>query len=468
MSPPLRATEARVREHARANCSPLYDIGRLGTSVAVALGLMGCKDLTGTQALPAGIANPSSYNTAAGALGQRTAVLNTMITEWPQFVVNTGALTDEFQTNQPTDGISTQSDPDQRVLAEGTATLTLAHPTDADYVALHHVRGLARQAIGQLATYDSAASPALRGEMYALAGYAEVGLADLFCSGVPLGTLDFQNDFTHAPSSTTAGVYQASVTQFDSALTLSTDSSRILNLARVGKGRALLDLGQYAQAAQAVANVPTEFQYQVAGRWVDSGQVASDVLGYLHESDSEGGTGLPYISSGDPRSAAQSYYAAQGGDRLSPAKIVGLLNGAGFAPMTVADGIEARLIEAEAALQGGNATTWLAILNQLRATANVPGYGNPQPALLMPLAMPSSDTARVSVMFQERAEWLFATGHRQGDLRRLIRQYHRTAEQVYPIGTYPGGGSYGGAVNAPIPSAEYANPLYHGCLDRDA
>ena len=430
--------------------------------------ISGCKDLTGDQALPAGTANPSSYNTVAGALAQRNAVLNTFNIEWYSFVTNTGALSDEFQTTVDRSGNTAdgQTDPDQRALPAGSQTLIIPHRTDGDYSALHRVRGLARQAIGQLATYDSAAPPALRGELYALAGYAEIALADLFCSGVPLSTLNFQQDYTSAPSSTTAQVYQAAVAQFDSALALSADSSRILNLARVGKGRALLDLGQYAQAAQAVADVPTMFQYRLLTEWT-----SYDSRSALQESDREGMTGLPFVSSGDSRSAAQEYTGSAGGTLLVPTKIISQLTSAGFVPVTVADGIEARLIEAEAALQGVPAGhgSWLDQLNALRAS-DLDGTNG-----LAPLADPgatlsgqAATDARVDLLFQERAEWLFATGHRQGDLRRLIRQYHRSPTRVYPVGSYPVGGVYGGDITAPIPSAEYANPLFHGCIDRNA
>jgi hypothetical protein len=70
-------------------------------------------------------------------------------------------------------------------------------------------------------------------------------------------------------------------------------------------------------------------------------------------------------------------------------------------------------------------------------------------------------------MFRERAFWLFLTGHRQGDLRRLIRQYGRNAVQVYPTGAYPGGATYGNDVTAPIPAAErLSNTLFTGCASR--
>jgi hypothetical protein len=75
-------------------------------------------------------------------------------------------------------------------------------------------------------------------------------------------------------------------------------------------------------------------------------------------------------------------------------------------------------------------------------------------------------------MFRERAFWLYGTGHRMGDMRRLIRQYHRTIQQTFPQGLMSA--SQGtplfytsNAVFVP-PSEELANnPNYHGCLNRD-
>jgi hypothetical protein len=123
----------------------------------------------------------------------------------------------------------------------------------------------------------------------------------------------------------------------------------------------------------------------------------------------------------------------------------------------VADGIEARLIEAEAQLQaddfGGMTTT----LNDLRDLQG-----------LDPLAEPGTLDQAVDLLFSERAFWTFATGHRLGDMRRLIRQYGRSADQVFPVGDYIKGGAYGDDVNLPIPVEEQNNPNAAGCLDRNA
>ena len=62
--------------------------------------------------------------------------------------------------------------------------------------------------------------------------------------------------------------------------------------------------------------------------------------------------------------------------------------------------------------------------------------------------------------FSERAFWMFSTGHRLGDLRRLVRQYERNADSVLPWGDYHRGGTYGSDVNLPIPIAEAFNPNF--------
>jgi hypothetical protein len=136
-----------------------------------------------------------------------------------------------------------------------------------------------------------------------------------------------------------------------------------------------------------------------------------------------------------------------------------------YTQFPIANGIEARLIEAEAALHAGDVDTWLGMLNHLRETAHVPG----QPDALPDTTDPGTEAARLALMFRERAYWLFVSGHRQGDLRRLVRVYQYPQEQIYPIGSYtaPGAGTYGSDINAPVPSGEFTNPLYTGCLDRD-
>ena len=428
----------------------------------------------------------------------RTAAIYQLEQALPRYIIDAGVITDELESSQMgaslgillSGSVPPGGSLDERILPE--LTRGSGTSADNDYTALQAVRGSIAQALGGLATYDTAVADTItvkimRSELYALDGYTEILLADLFCSGVPLSTFNFGKDFTYHASSTKEQVYQAAIAQEDSALALAGSSNPVRYLALVLKGRGLLDLGgasNVAQAAQVVAAVPDGFQYQLAAQWGNVGAYGIDQIHANGDSlsDWEGLNGLPYLSSSDPRTTPVILNGT-----LFPAKYqAGIVSVTAFAPFTVADAVEARLIQAEAALRANASDlTWLTILNALRTngvftTASDPtnpavpdttwNAGSAGVAGLKAFRDPGTDTARVSLLFQERAYWLYLTGHRQGDLRRLIRQYHRSQEQVYPMGPYtaPGEGQYGNDVTVPIPVAERVNPLFHGCLNRDA
>jgi starch-binding outer membrane protein, SusD/RagB family len=155
------------------------------------------------------------------------------------------------------------------------------------------------------------------------------------------------------------------------------------------------------------------------------------------------------VSADDPRTSAdfagESDFDA-GTDLYPPNKYASYT-----APEVIADGVEARLIEAEAALAsnyaGANGT--LAILNALRAGAG-----------LTPLAPAATAAAQQNQLFRERAFWMYGTAHRLGDLRRLVRQYGRAATSVFPTGDYFKGGEYGDDVSMPVPQEEENNPNF--------
>ncbi|MBX6330990.1 MAG: hypothetical protein IRY91_03985 [Gemmatimonadaceae bacterium] len=482
---------------------------RLAAAALLAVAtLAGCSPerLAGNDALPPDVPDPATTHTPAGALAMyRGAIvqLRSAFGGRPEsFVPITGLLTDEVRSNDVNQS-STVTDPmliDSRFLPEDPGIggdSTTPEPIRQLYGYLQKTRGQAREARGALRAYAPDSSSALTGHLDAVEGYADVFLADLFCSGVPLSTLDFDGDFTYAAGSSTEEVYERAIALFDSALALSSDSMRIMNLARVGKGRALLALGRYGDAAQAVADVPDDFQYALRyDNSTPSGTVdvtgnrtfayqdfGSGVFGVnLTMTDAEGGNGLPFISSRDPRSAwVNDGVNHNGVTRIAPAKYS--LDGSGS--IVLADGIEARLIEAEAQLNGAAAGDWLATLNALRTDGTFDTQRDPVDttktdtlwhagkggvAGLAPLTDPGTPEGRVDILFQERGYWLFLTGHRQGDLRRLIRQYGRQAERVYPTGAYPGAfNAYGSDVTAPIPGAERVNnPLFTGCRSRGA
>ncbi|NUQ20373.1 MAG: hypothetical protein HOQ09_05365, partial [Gemmatimonadaceae bacterium] len=227
-------------------------------------------------------------------------------------------------------------------------------------------------------------------------------------------------------------------------------------LAQVGRGRALLDLGRFADAAASVAAVPTSFAYTTSHSAAaqPNGVYAIIVNSrYITVADREGMNGLDFRSAADPR--VPTALVGKGVDGVTD--VYTFTRYASLAsPIVLASGVEARLIEAEASLRAGDSTAALATLNALRA--GTPGLG--------PLAMQPTADARVGQLFRERAFWLFATGHRQGDLRRLVRQYGRPVDSVFPTGPYKSGQSYGAEVTFAPDVSQLVNPNYHGCASR--
>ena len=109
----------------------------------------------------------------------------------------------------------------------------------------------------------------------------------------------------------------------------------------------------------------------------------------------------------------------------------------------------------------------MTILNALRTAPQTLGMFKPA---AMAALRDAGDTgrARSNLYFREKAFWQFGRGQRLGDLRRLIRQYGKTQDQVFPVGNFHKGGVYGTDVNLPVTDNEVTNPNFHGCFDRNA
>jgi hypothetical protein len=334
---------------------------------------------------------------------------------------------------------------------------------ETPYTRWMEVRRAATLALPELLSHGSEATKReYVGEMFAVRGYATLGLAEGFCPGFPLHeVVAFKPVFGTALS--TDQVFDRALADFDSALTFARDSTRIVNLARIGRARSLLGIGRYADAAQAGALVPSKFSSSAEYSLTLRGQ--ANPLGYAWQTYSvsvgnrEGGSGLDFAAASDPRLTLQLLFSEFGASYYTADKYADP-----SAPIVIASGIEARLIEAEAALKAGD-PTWLSILNDLRATQISPA--------MAALNDPGSDPARVDLVFRERAFWLFGTGHRLGDMRRLIRRYARPVESVFPTGIYylggftqlPPAGEYGPATSIPFPSEieKQYNPAIAGC-----
>jgi hypothetical protein len=336
-----------------------------------------------------------------------------------------------------------------------------------------------------------------RAEAQALAAFMYVMFAESYCNGVPTSRVLPDGSFAYGPPQSGTQLLTAAVAKFDSAITVATlagpDGAEALNLARIGKGRALLDLGNFAAAATAVAAVPSTFSYDIQHSETTGRQNnAFFAFNYLESrftiADDEGINGLPFVTLDDPR--APVFRAADelgdnyefGFDGSTPLFFTSKYRDY-KSPTPLAIGAEARLIEAEAALRVGDVGTFLTKLNQARAAAPTypadPGVTSPARAKPAPLTagqVPATLAGQVDLLFRERALALFLTGHRVGDLRRLTYQYGRAPESIWPTGPYQDdnpdkqGTNYGPDVNLPIPQEESNNPQFVGgqCLNRSA
>jgi len=442
--------------------------------------------LVDTQS-PSTVVDPAVAQTASGAASMRNSALSTVRIVFAGnlagVVALSGTVTDELQ-DPGYQGCSG----DDRMLAASSCN----HGSPG-YDLISRARVFtrqARQALQQWAPNSSSTPRAWQGELYAIEGYTVLWFAELYCSGIPLSQSSLDGTQLPARGSSTAELFAAAIALFDSAASVGADSARFVYLAHVGKGRAFLGLGKFAEADSAVADVPLSFVYTlppVVGYDITSTDIPA---GNLRVQDHEGGNGL--VWSTDPRVAVVTVDSLTG-TMLWPAKY-NINAGAGTPDPTtptsgvafrLADGLEAQLIHAEAALARGDAA-WLAVLNTLRATcvgtaACAPRLGLAS-GVLPPLTDPGTPDARIDTLMKERAMWLYLTGHREGDLRRMARVYGRDKNTLWPTGVmsepayppmFPGVGKENGqlygndVVYTPDPNEQIFNSQYGGCYDHN-
>jgi hypothetical protein len=153
------------------------------------------------------------------------------------------------------------------------------------------------------------------------------------------------------------------VSTADAALALAGADAQVKSLAAVTKARAQLDLGQHAAAAATVAAVPTSFVYYVKhGTATERQKSITFTYGYNSHaflvSNKEGINGLDFATAKDPRLPVDGSGAPSDFDFVTPMYFFAKYNSQDHA-VVVSSGVEARLIEAEAALNASNPALWL-------------------------------------------------------------------------------------------------------------
>lgn len=432
--------------------------------------LLACNPSSSLDITDPDVLNVTDYNSVAGANPVRLGVLQDFTVAFSGtqdgVVVMSGNMADEIYS---TDTFDDRLFPNFRRTNEQLAAV------EGAYRNLHRARAGASRVIPILREF--APTPAANiGELYAIRGFSENFFAELYCSGVP-----FSGENVPGESLTTTQMLQTAVASFDSALTLAGTDIRVRPLVQIGRARALLNLNRPADAAAAVAGIATNYRYQVfhsqaSGRQENGIWNALSVTAPRYSMYVQPEARVQFLRDPvDPRAPWRT--TTRSGFNSAHRNLPDQLKYGRAGAVTLADGIEARLIELEARLRANTQADRQAVydgLNGLRsqyASLGLPAIaGVPTSIPALTAAVPATQDAAVDLLFEERAMWLWLTGHRLGDLRRLVRQYSRPAESVFPTGVLrpPFAGSYGTDVNFMIPAAERNNPKFNGCIDRNA
>lgn len=417
------------------------------------------------------IINPIDVESAAGAEAVRIGALarfNEATSGGESLFLLGGLFADEYRSG---DTFIDRQQVDQRAMNVRNTFLTGANRD------LHRARLSAEQAVELLQEFRPDAPAWQLAEMYLIQAYTVNLAAEHYCNGLVLSTVDDGVE-TYGQPITVQAAFERALGHVEDGIAIiigtSADALRVQYALQVMHGRILLNLDRPAEAAAAVAGVPDDFAYEMFhSQTTDSNQMWNwnNLVRRYTVSDQEGGNGMPFVTAADPRVPT-----CRGGDTVCRENGVTNANvedvsGPLYAqliwptresPVAILDGIVARMIEAEAQLRANDFDGALATMNAARAT--VPG--------LDPLGDPGTDAARVDLLFRERAFWFFSRGFRVGDMRRLVRQYGRAANAVFPTGDWHKGGQYGEDVTIPLPFEEANNPNIRDesnlCLDRTA
>ena len=420
------------------------------------------------------IINPEDLQTPAGATALRNGAYARLVqitggssAQSESFWLMGGLMADEWRSG---DTFLERNETDARSVRVQNSILETTQRL------AHRARVTALQARISSQANDPTAAAWQIAEMLLIQAYAEIMLAEHVCNGIPLSYVLNGTAFDSDPL-TNAQVFTIAAAHADSALALlgtGTDANTVRTRGRANaiKARALLDLGQFTQAAAAATLVPAGMTWNVDfsdNTWYNQLWSLNNSAGrYTLPATAEGPLGMDWVGTQDPRvpncrGGTTACNAAGATDPIVFDNASGLPRWAQliyptrYSSVPITNYTESRLIIAEALMRAGNAT-FVDTLNALRAT--VTG--------LLPLVDPVTQTAREDLLFRERGFWLFGRGYRLGDMRRLIRQYSRPVNSVFPSGTYIKGGTFGTDVNFPVVQAEQNNPKFSGCLDRNA
>jgi hypothetical protein len=269
------------------------------------------------------------------------------------------------------------------------------------------------------------------------AGYSLVLLGEGMCSAaIDVG-----------PELTPAQVLAEAESRFTRAIDAATASGddETLTLARLGRARARLDVGNKTEAGADASQVPAGF---VVNATYSNAKPSRQNVVYNFLAQLLAATvdvpfrDVTFEGVADPRVSVVDAGIA-GADEVTeiflPTKYSGF-----DSPIPVGRWEEAQLILAEADLAAGDAGSAVDIINTLHANAGLPAYGGGTPEEVM------------AQLIDERRRELFLEGQRLGDIIRYGLPLFPAPGTPFPTGGSVSG-SYGTQVCFPLPTVERSN-----------
>jgi starch-binding outer membrane protein, SusD/RagB family len=420
-------------------------IGTAGLALTLALGA--CDEITTLKQENPGQLSGSTLFVPANAQLLVNGVIADFECAFARYVVGSGLLVDELITAIASgDNYQYERRTIQPNSAYGTGGCGGTNQQPSIYTTLSTARGVADTTLRHLEEWTDAevnpvATTPLRtrliGQTATYAGFSLVLLGEGMCTAaINLG-----------PEIQPPELFNEAKLRFDKAITAATaaNDAATVNLALVGRARALQNLGQLAAAATDAARVPATF---IANMTTDAVNTRRQNFVFVHSQQNRHSTVDP------------SFRNVLLGTTPDPRVLVTNRNVPGTAPGTViwtadkypalttgiaiAKYAEAQLIIAEARVAANDIPGAVTAINAARNTR--PG---------MPAYDATGKTAaqvRLDIIEERRRE-LFLEGHRLGDIRRYQLPLNPAPGTAYTTG----GGTYGTQNCFPLPDVERIN-----------
>ena len=358
-----------------------------------------------------------------------------------RYVVGSGILTDELITAiANTDNYDYERRTIRPSSAYGTGGCGGANQQPSIYTTLSTARGVADTTLAKLEGWTDAEVPnrtKLMAQSTTYAGLSLILLGEGMCSAA----------INVGPEMTSTQLFAEAKLRFDKAITLATaaNDQATLNLAYLGRARALLDAGDAAAAAVDAARIPANFNALMS---TDATNARRQNFVFVHTQQNAHSSVDPSFrdvqlnGAPDPRVLTSS----TGRNGTAPGVAVWVANKypAITTGIPIAKYAEAQLIIAEARVAANDLTGAATAINNARNTrAGMPQYD----------ATGQTAAAVRTQIIEERRRELFLEGHRLGDSRRYGLPLNPVEGTPYTTG----GGNYGTQKCFPLPDVERIN-----------